>query len=384
MTDRAMGLRALAAPIAAITLFGVSLAMSYPLFGLMLERGGASGWVIGLNTTAAAIAIVAGAPAMPHLLRRFGMGRLLVGAALVLAAAMLAVPAGDGFWYWTLIRLIYGFAGTVLFFGSEYWIVAAAPEASRGRIVAIYALCVSGGFAMGPAILSLTGLSGFLPFAVAAAIAVGALGPILWGLPLAPAADTENRPSPFAALRVFVSDPGVIFAVLLFGVIEFGAMAMIAVWGVRSGLNEADAAILLTAFALGAMVLQMPLGWAADRFDRRHVLSVSALGSALAPLGMIWADASYVLIAGFAAFWGAISVGLYSVALTEIGARYRGTELAVANAAFMLSYGIGALVSPVLFGAAMDAIPPNGLLLLAAAAALAYLALMVVRIRRGR
>ena len=384
MSDRAMGLRALAAPIAAITLFGVSLAMSYPLFGLMLERDGASGWLIGLNTTAAAVSIVAGAPIMPGMLRRFGMGRLLVGAALVLAAAMMAAPLGQGFWYWTGVRLVYGFAGSLLFFGSEYWIVAVAPSTSRGRIVAIYALCVSGGFAVGPAILTLTGLVGFLPFAVATAIVLTALVPIVWGLPLAPETDAEDRPSPFDALRIFASDPGVIFAVLLFGAIEFGAMALISVWGVRSGLGEAEAAILLTAFAAGAMVLQMPLGWAADRFDRRHVLAVSALGSALAPLGIIAAGSSYVLIAGFAAFWGAISVGLYSVALTEIGARYRGTELAVANAAFMLSYGIGALVSPILFGAAMDAIPPDGLMMLAAAVALSYFGLMVARIRRGR
>ena len=224
---------------------------------------------------------------------------------------------------------------------------------------------------------------GTLPFSVAAGIALSALVPIVWGLPLAPRVDAEERPSPFAALRVFVTDPGVVFAVLLFGAIEFGAMALIAVWGVRSGLAEAEAAILLTAFAAGAMVLQMPLGWAADRFDRRHVLAVSAAGTALAPLGILASGSSYTLIVGFAAFWGAISVGLYSVSLTEIGTRYRGSALAVANAAILLSYGFGALASPVIFGAAMDAIPPDGLMILAALVALAYLVLILARIRRG-
>jgi len=50
-------LRAQIAPIAAITLFGISLSMSYPLFGLLLERMGASGAMIGLNSMAAAIAV---------------------------------------------------------------------------------------------------------------------------------------------------------------------------------------------------------------------------------------------------------------------------------------------------------------------------------------
>ncbi|HUS53623.1 MAG TPA: MFS transporter [Thermohalobaculum sp.] len=372
------------APIAAITLFGISMSMSYPLFGLMLERMGASGALIGVNTMAAAIAIVVGAPAMPALLRRIGIGRLMTGAALALAVMMLAIPLYQGFWYWTGLRLIYGFAGTVLFFASEYWIVAAAPEISRGRIIAIYALCVSGGFALGPLILSLTGLDGMLPFAVASAVMLVGLVPILWGLSSAPEASSEDPPSPFAALGVFVTDPGVVFAVVLFGTIEFGALALIAVWGVRSGLSEADAALLLSVFAFGAMLLQLPLGWAADRFDRRHILAVAAAGSAIAPLTMIAAGSSFWLMAVAAAAWGSVSVGLYSVALTEIGARYRGDKLAVANAAIILAYGIGALISPVMFGFAMDAIPPDGLLIASAVLAIAYLILMLIRIAGKR
>ena len=374
-------LRAQAAPIAAVTLFGISLSMSYPIFGLMLERMGVSGTMIGVNSMAAAISMVVGAPIMPMILRRFGIGPLMTGAALALVVMMLAIPLYQGFWYWTVIRLIYGFAGTILFFTSEYWIVATAPAMSRGHIIAVYALCVSGGFALGPLILSLTGLDGFLPFAVAACVVLAGLGPILWGLSTAPEADQEeDPPSPFAALGFFVTDPGVVFAVVLFGTIEFGAMALIAVWGVRSGLGEGDAAILLSSVAFGAMLLQLPLGWAADRFDRRQVLALVAAGSAAAPLAMIAAGASYWLMVISAMFWGAISVGLYSVALTEMGARYKGGKLAVANAAILLGYGIGALVSPVVFGFSMDAIPPDGLLIASAGMALAYLILMLARI----
>ncbi len=376
-------LSAQVAPIAAITLFGISLAMSYPLFGLMLERSGASGAMIGLNTMTAAITMVAGAPLMPMMLRRIGFGPLLTGSALALAATMLAIPLYQGFWYWTALRLVFGFAGTILFFASEYWIVATAPAMSRGRVIAVYALCVSGGFALGPLILNLTGLEGSLPFAVAAGVVIAGLAPILWGLRSAPTIDEDDPAPPLAALGVFVTDPGVLFAVVLFGTIEFGAMALIAVWGVRSGLAEADAALLLSVFAFGAMILQMPLGWAADRFDSRRILAVAAAGSVIAPLAMMAAGPSHWLLLAAVAFWGAFSVGLYSVALTEIGARYRGSRLAAANAAIILAYGLGALVSPVLFGFAMDTIRPDGLLLAAAALALAYLALMLGRMIRA-
>lgn len=387
MTARAAfaALTAQSAPIAAITLFGVTMAMSYPLFGLVLERAGASGTMIGVNTTAAAIAMVAGAPLLPPVLRRFGLGPLMIWAALALAATMIAIPLGEGFLYWTFLRFVFGVAGTVLFFASEYWIVAAAPELGRGRIIAVYALSVSAGFALGPALLGLTGLEGMLPFAVGAGVVLAGIVPILAGLSSAPVIADEDRPSPFAALRVFVTDPAVVFAVVLFGTVEFGAMALVSVWGVRSGLSPAEAALLLTVFALGCMVLQLPIGWAADRFDRRVVLAVIAVGSALAPLGMMLAGSSFAVAAFFIGLWGALSVGLYTIALTELGARYTGSRLAVGNAAIILGYGLGALVSPALLGWAMDSLlPPDGLMLASAAMAIAYLALVAARLGRPR
>ena len=75
---------------------------------------------------------------------------------------------------------------------------------------------------------------------------------------------------------------------------------------------------------------------------------------------------------------------LYTLALAELGQRYSGAVLAEANAAVILAYGIGALVSPTAFGMAMDVVPPDGLLWFAALSALAYLALAAVRLRMVR
>lgn len=372
------------APITAITLFGISLSMSYPLFALTLERAGASGAAIGLNATAAALGMVAGGPVMPTLLRRMGMGPLMTVAALALAAMFLLIPLTAGYWLLNGLRLVYGLAGTMLFFAAEYWIVAAAPDHARGRIIAVYSICVSAGFALGPALLKLTGLTGWPPFLLAATVMLAGLAPILRGQRSAPRTDDGELASPLAALGMFLAEPEIVLGVALFGCVEFGAMALVAVWGVRSGMAEADAALLLSVFALGAVVLQLPLGWAADRFDRRALLAAIAACSVAAPFGMALAAPSFPALAAIAGFWGATSVGLYTVALTEIGARYRGTRLAVANAAVVLGYGLGAMAAPTGFGAAMDLIPPDGLMFGAAAVALLYLGLALAGFARRR
>lgn len=383
MAVRVEALRTLIAPIAAITLFGLSISLSQPLFGLLLERMGVSGTAIGFNHAATAISTVVFAPVMPAILARFGLVRLMVWSTVLIAATLLAAGLWHDFWFWMAARVLFGFAGTVLFFGSEYWIVGAAPDASRGRVVAVYSISVSGAFLAGPLVLGAVGVEGLAPFAVAAGLTLAGLPPILWGRASAPDPADAGSTSPAAAIGFFRSDPSLVWGVALFGLIEFGVLGLVPVWAVRSGFSEGEAVVLLALFAFGGMVLQWPIGRAADRMDRRMLLILGAVTCLAMPLVMIAATPApgWLWLAMF--LWGGLSVALYTVALTEVGARYRGTKLSEANAAIILAYGVGALLAPVALGLAMDAVPPDGLLWLSAAAAGAYALLLVLR-RSGR
>jgi MFS family permease len=369
------------APVAAITVFGLSIALSHPLLGLLLERMGASGLAIGFNTMAAAIANVLFAPLFPRVMARVGMGRLLVGSGVALAALMLVFPLVPGFWAWTALRLLFGVFAAAIFFASEYWIVAAAPEGRRGRVIAVYTISLSASFVIGPLLLKLTGVEGLAPFALGAAVLLAGLLPVIWGLSSIPPSEPGAPPSPLATLRFFATDPVVLWGVVVFGAIEFGAVALLPVWAVRSGLTEGESVMVMASFAAGAILFAPLLGWMADRFDRRRLLLAAGAGSAAAPLAMIALAPALWPVIGCGVLWGAAAVGLYTLALTELGARYAGARLAEGNAAVVFAYGLGALVSPVALGQAMDAVPPDGLLWLAAAAALGYALLALVRIR---
>lgn len=374
-------LRGQVAPITAITLFGLSMSMSYPLFGLLLERMGASGLAIGINQTGPALAIIAVAPVMPVLTVRLGLARVMVGATVLLAATMLLMPLWQDFWYWTTLRLVSGAAATALFFASEYWIVGAAPDASRGRIVGIYTMAVSAAFMAGPVLLRAIGIGPVLPFLVSAAIVLLGLLPILWGRDSAPVPEPEGIAGPRAQLSFFRTDPSVVLGVVLYGTIEFGVLGLVPVWAVRSGVTEAGAVTLLALFGLGSIALQWPVGWAADRYDRLRLLRLAGAACVAVPLGLILAAPVFGPMATGMVVWGGLAVALYSLALIEMGARYRGARLAEANAAIILGYGFGALAAPMAAGLAMDLVPPDGLMWLAAGLAAAYLGLVRARSR---
>ncbi len=378
------GWRSAAAPIAAISVFGLAISMSYPLLGLLMERMGLSGTAIGINTMAAAVAIVVCAPLLPRVMARTGLGALMVGAVLGLVGLTLLMSLWHDWAWWTALRLLYGVCATILFFGSEYWIVATAPDRGRGPRVALYTISLSASFMLGPVLVAAVGIDGALPFLLVAAALLAGLLPMLWGLDTAPSARAETPPRPAAILRFFVTDPAMLWAVLLFGFIEFGVTGLLPVWGVRAGLTEEASALALASFAAGAVLWALPMGWLADRSDRRRLLLVSALASVAAPLAMLALAPSVAGVLAAGLVWGGAAVGLYALPLVELGARYRGSTLAEGNAAVILAYGSGALTAPAILGAVLDAAPPHGPLWLLAAAALAYAGLALLRIRAAR
>ena len=111
---------------------------------------------------------------------------------------------------------------------------------------------------------------------------------------------------------------------------------------------------MLSVLLAGNIVLQLPIGWLADRLPRRRVLLgtflVAAAGLALLP----W------LMGGGALAWGLLLVvggalgGLYTLSLTLLGERFTGGDLAVANLGFAMLYTVGAIVGPGLAGLAMQ------------------------------
>ncbi len=378
------GQRGLLAAIACIALFGVGQGMTHPLFALRLEQDGWPSAMVGLSGAMVALASLTLAPLMPRLIRAVGLPRFLSLGALMSSLMLLGFPMVENYWAWLVLRYLQGAAATMLFVGSEIWIVADAEEGSRGRVVGFYATVLSLGFAAGPMILTGVGVDGATPFAVCAALSLICLAPLATAWNAAPATSDEDGPG-VPPLRFLRTDPTVIGAVILFGAVEFGVMALLPVWGVKIGMEREQATFLVSALVLGNVALQIPLGALADRLNRRAMLIgcgltclvAAALLPALARTGWpLWATLFV---------WGGLVAGLYTIGLVELGARYRGAELVSANAAVITGYGLGALAGPLLVGLAMDVVEPHGLSIALAAMAGSFLGVAVWRgIARAR
>ena len=148
------------------------------------------------------------------------------------------------------------------------------------------------------------------------------------------------------------------------------------------GFSDVDAAGLLVVLGLGHVVGQIPLGIWSDRIrNRRIILFICAAIGAVASLLVPALVQSPLMLYATIFVYGSIIGGMYTVGLAHLGSRLTGTDLAQANAAFVMCYAFGMLIGPQLVGISMDFYGPYGFGWGLCSFFLFYLAIFIIRVR---
>lgn len=368
-------LRNLIAACAAITVFGLSFGMTYPLLSLLLELRGVPSNIIGLNAAMMPLGILVCSPLIPGLSARIGARNLAILAAILSAVFTLLYKTHDSLAFWFVLRFFQGMSIVVLFVLSEAWVVGYAGDQHRGKIVAFYASVLSASFGAGPALIGVIGVEGWTPFVLGSIVLLVGITPLFW-LRLQPddAAETESHTS---LLAFMPKAPMLIAAVGCFSIFDAATLSLLPVYGVRNGLSVSTASWTLAALILGNMFLQLPIGWLADKYSPRNVLNgcaaITVVMCLLVPyvINTVWMW-PVLIIAGAAGY------GVYTTALKSLGDRFSGQELISGTAAFGAIWGVGALFGSILGGTALEASTIFGLpILLAAVYAALVMGLLV-------
>jgi MFS family permease len=337
---------------------GLQAGVALPLVPLALERQGADKITIGVVSAAWGIGMLAFGARIPQLAARFGAVPLIVvsvvtGAAITVAYIFTSSPLA-----WFILSLLHGITGGVPWVVSEIWMNVVVDEKSRGRVMGFYAMLVALGLALGPLILQMTGVYGPVPFLTCAALTLLVLVPLLPYWKRAPAIE-HTAGSGFSI--VVLAAPLAMFAGLVCGLGEQVAFSFLPVYAVGAGVPAETGALWLSAFVLGNVILQWPIGWMADHYDRRAVLAGCTLASAVLVGLLPLVPAQSPAVIGVVLLWGGISFAIYPVGLALLGRRFRGGDIARANTAFSMLYILGGMIGRPLVGAAMDAIGEPGL-----------------------
>jgi MFS family permease len=350
--------RSLLPVFAACGAIGLQAGVALPLVPLALERQGADKLTIGIVAAAWAIGMLATASHIPRLAARFGAVPFILAAVVAGSALTVGYTLTDSVVVWFVLTLLHGVVGGVPWVVSEIWMNVVAEEKQRGRVMAVYAMLVALGLALGPFVLQVVGVYGPTPFLTCAALA------LLVALPLLPywktAPPIEHR-ADSGYVTVIVGAPLAMLAGFACGLGEQVAFSFLPVYAVGAGVSAETGALWLSVFVIGNVVLQWPIGWMADHFDRRAVLAGCTLASALLVVVLSMLSAQSLVIIAVIALWGGLSFSIYPVGLALLGQQFGDRDMARANTAFSMLYIFGGLIGRPLAGAAMDTFGDPGL-----------------------
>jgi len=361
----------LAALMTTAAIVGATLALTFPLLSLVLAANGAKVATIGLNAAAHGLGVIIAAPFFGQVLLRLGAARAMRTGLAVAALLLFAMPWHVDPTLWFVVRLAFGAASTIVFVVSEAAINALVEDHRRGRVLGLYGTMFAVGYALGPLIIAGLGSDGLTPFLAGVGILLLGIAPTF----AMPSIDRAlgGSPGAYAARRLFGlwrTAPLILAAGGVVAVIETSQFALLPVWGLAHGMAEGGTALLLGLWIGGNILLQYPVGRLADRLPRRHLLAACAGLATLLSLALT----SPAVVGQPALLWpvllvhGGMSGGIYVLALALMGERFKGASLAGANAAFILTYELGAMTGPPTAGLALWGFGPMGLPLVFATA----------------
>ncbi|MGI9248078.1 MAG: MFS transporter [Woeseiaceae bacterium] len=339
------------AVIASMVVVNLVYGLTLPLLSLVLDSQGISKTVIGLSIVAQASAGVLLAPLMSRLILQVGAARVMQRATLLAAGTLIALGLVQDVYLWFPMRFLLGAAAAMLWSASETVINELADEDWRGRIIGVYGSAGAAGFAIGPLVLIMTGTKGILPFVVTASLIAVASLPLFW---LRNENDANVDEAHARLGRIFGLVPHIMLLNLTYAAAVEAFLAFFPLFGIHIGLDEARSLSLLTTFALGGVVLQLPLGWLADRMHRHKLLLVCLVATMIGFLVLPKVISHSVGGPAFVFALGGVEGMIYALGVILLGQRFRGAELAAASVLFTGMWGAGTMLGPVLVGVGMD------------------------------
>ena len=328
--------------------------------------------MIGLSSATQSLAVFLVAPVAPRLAVRFGLVPTILTCVAATLATLLLLPFFSDVYAWFPIRLMLGTSTITLFIATETWVNQMTSDETRGRVIGLFGLLWSAGFAAGPMIIGITGVQGLSPFLIAATLVALAAIPIPFVHQLAPAVHARSARRAWHLLWLA---PAAMLTSPLLGAADYSLDSFLPVYGLSHGLRPPVAVALLSILLIGVTAAQYPAGWLADHVDRHklHFGATALAAVACLALTAVAQGSSTLLLFSVVAVLGAALGSIWTIGVVLLGQNFRGGDLIAAYAVSSMLHGIGMVAGPLSIGAAVDLWGPEAIPLGVALCCLLYL-----------
>ena len=247
---------------------------------------------------------------------------------------------------WSLMRVASGLCVAGCYTIIEAWMQSKVTNETRGRAMGVYRVVDITGSLGAQLIIGVLEPGSYVSYNLLALLLCAALFPLT--LTRAEPPETPEAPRLRPALA-WARSPLASVGVVVSGVTGAAFRMVGPMYGQEVGLMSNQIALYLAAYVVGGALAQYPVGWAADKYDRRHVLIwLSVLSVLTCGAAILLSDqgpwANYLTIAAF----GLTTMPIYSVSTAHAHDYATPMERVELSAAMMFLYAVGAIASPYL------------------------------------
>ena len=344
---------------ASISLLQLSSGAIGPLDVLSGVAEGFSNTEIGLLGSAHFLGFFVGCWWAPRLMGTVGHSHAFsafasTGAIGAIAHPMLIDPIA-----WALMRILTGLCVAGCYTVIEAWMQARLTNSNRGRIMASYRTVDIVVSASAQLMIGALEPASYMSYNLLAILCCACILPIVLTKMKQPETPTSPRLRPINTMKISpLGAAGVIVA----GTSSAAFRMVGPIYGQEIGLSAAQIGSFLATVLIGGAAAQFPVGWLADKYDRRWVLIGLSVAGILACGGLVATspdDHSRIFL--IAALFGASIYPIFSVSMAHANDFTHSSKMVEINASLMFLYGIGAIFSPLIASVLIENFGPAAL-----------------------
>lgn len=369
-------------PMISLLFSGFLLMLGHGLTGILLpvrmEQEMMDTETIGLVLSLFAVGFLLGGVYSRALIMRAGHIRMFAACGALASISVLLSGLFPDPYTLGAMRILMGFCLACANATIDSWLSDSASEETRGRILATNQVVLMAALVSGQFMLNIAPTTGTTLFMAAA---------IIFSLSVVPLAMTRRR-SPSVedvasmSLRTaFRYSPLGIVTCFFCGLLYASLLNLLPLFAKSHGLVDFDLTLFMGAALFGAFVLQFPVGYLSDRFDRRTVLLgllLIAGGSSMATPLMI-SEGMLTLTMVLVAINTGILACLYPLSISETFDKVQKKDLVAAMGALLIAYALGSMVGPYAASVVMQKLNNDALFLFIAVSQAALLLFVIHR-----
>ncbi|WP_370231258.1 MFS transporter [Cognatishimia sp.] len=262
---------------------------------------------------------------------------------------------------WAIMRIAAGFCIAGSYTVIEAWLHAKLTNDIRARAMGTYRVVDMGASLAAQMVISVLEPASYVSYNILALVCCAAIIPLTLTKATQPAMPDAPRLRPRLAM---ISSPLAVAGVIVAGITSASFRMVGPIYGQEIGLTQAHIGWFLAAFVAGGALAQLPMGWLADKYDRRWVLiwiSAASIFACIATAAFGGSPTATMMLGGLVGF---VTFPIFSIASAHANDFASDDQRVELAASLMFFFAVGAIAAPYIASTLISSFGPSALFLL--------------------